>query len=99
MVKTLDKRIQAFTGTSEPVVPAEETEPLTSSKQELDKPALSTSPATSVGIKASHQPDCHLSDSYQALGTSFMDILTSTSLITDNAPHLTPTNHVTDFER
>lgn len=99
MVKTLGKRIQAFAGASEPAAtPAEPpTEPHTG--KQLGSPIFAA-PALPVGIKPL-QPtgNALLGGSYNAMGKSYIDILTSTSLITDNASHLTHSHHVADFER
>jgi hypothetical protein len=100
MVKTLGKRIQAFAGASETSpTPADPPTASHTGKRELGSP-LSSSPAVPVGIKPS-QPtgNALLGGSYNAMGKSYMDILTSTSLITDNAPHLTHSHDVADFER
>ncbi|KAJ9101031.1 hypothetical protein QFC21_003249 [Naganishia friedmannii] len=96
MVKTFGKRIQALTGTYEPTgnsspVDVPSTAP-TSSVISIHPNTSSSSGPLAVLIRNKPSSDNispMLGDpSHQGLGTSYLDILTSTSLIMDN-PHLT----------
>ncbi|KAJ9118552.1 hypothetical protein QFC22_003772 [Naganishia vaughanmartiniae] len=100
MVKTFGKRIQAFAGTTEPA-DGPPTAP-SSSSVSVHSNTSTTSVPHAVRIRNTPSSDNispMLGDpSYQGLGTSYMDILTSTSLIIDN-PHLAHSHNypTTDF--